>query len=70
MYKIDRFGKKSVAWRGTTHIKCLNVEDYNLALYIFSDIAVTKITETTLLPRTLLTGQLLHVWDHHHNQLK
>lgn len=41
----NRFGKNNVAWRGTNKIKYMYVEDYGLALYIFSNIIiVTKIT--------------------------
>lgn len=29
MYGEDRFGENSVAWRGTTKIKLMNVEDYS-----------------------------------------
>ena len=49
MYSKGTIGEDSVAWRGIIKIKFMNVEDYTLTLYVFSNIIViTKITLTLL----------------------
>lgn len=45
MYSKGTIGEDSVAWRRIIKIQFMNVEDYTLTLYVFSNIIViTKIT--------------------------